>query len=435
MLLYSPSINPRLTYITSFIGKELLGEEIQVTKDFDVFKNFAGQKINYSAGRISDDEYWLKPHSLLVENNIHQQNIHCFEVNGHKAFFKTDGDFPFDIFAASFYLLTRYEEYLPHAKDMYERYAHENSLAYKEGFLNMPLINIWLQSFGRSLQSKFPNMKFQHSAFKFLPTYDIDESFSYRHKGWKRSAGGAIKNLLRGEFRRVAERRKVLNGKLPDPFDSYGWMDDLHRKYDLQPKYFFLVAEKNGPYDKQILPSEIAQQTLIRHHADKYEMGVHPSWQSGENTDLIKKEKETLEKITKLKVISSRQHYIRCRLPQTYRALAEANIKEDFSMGYGSINGFRASVTSPFYWYDLEKEQTSYLLLYPFCFMDANSFYEQQYSPGKALEEMHQYYNEVKKVNGLFITIWHNPFLGTDEKFRGWRDVYEKFVKEITGQV
>ena len=99
-------------------------------------------------------------------------------------------------------------------------------------------------------------------------------------------------------------------------------------------------------------------------------------------------------------------------------------------MGYGSINGFRASVASPFYWYDLEKEETTYLVVHPFCYMEANSFYEQQITSLLALEEMLHYYKEVKKVNGTLITIWHNNFLGTDEKFKGWREVYAAFIKE-----
>ena len=86
------------------------------------------------------DEIWIKPHTLLFEKNIAEQKIDCFEINSNKSFFKTEGDFPFDIFAASFYLLSRYEEYLPHQKDIYGRYAYENSLACKEGFLNQPLL-------------------------------------------------------------------------------------------------------------------------------------------------------------------------------------------------------------------------------------------------------------------------------------------------------
>ena len=111
--------------------------------------------------------------------------------------------------------------------------------------------------------------------------------------------------------------------------------------------------------------------------------------------------------------------------------LIKAGILKDFSMGYGSINGFRASVTSPFYWYDLEKEQATSLQLHPFCYMEANSFFEQKLSPSQALEEMREYYNKVKKVNGTLVTIWHNTFLGTDEMFKGWREIYEQFLEEV----
>jgi hypothetical protein len=211
-------------------------------------------------------------------------------------------------------------------------------------------------------------------------------------------------------------------------------MDDLHRPHQLQPRYFFLVPEKTGKYDRNILPAETAMQTLIQQHAKKYAIGIHPSWQSGDDPSLLQKEIQTLEHISQLKITFSRQHFIRMNLPGTYRKLTEAGIKEDFSMGYGSINGFRASVTSPFYWYDLEKETITQLLLQPFCYMEANSFYEQKYTTQQALEEMRHYYKQVKAVNGTLITIWHNTFLGTDSRFSGWREIYRQMVEEITAE-
>ena len=142
-----------------------------------------------------------------------------------------------------------------------------------------------------------------------------------------------------------------------------------------------------------------------------------------------------MEEYTGNKVVSSRQHYIRFTLPETFRRLIDQGIQFDFSMGYGSINGFRASVASPFYWYDLEKEKQTALMLFPFCFMEANSFYEQKYSAQQALEEMRHYYKVVKSVNGTFIMIWHNHFLGTDKLYAGWREVYEQFIKETVNSV
>ncbi len=433
MIIYSPGITHRLRYIADCISGMLTGQPARLTGSQEEYRAAEGPHVNYSSERLMPDELWLVPHTLLFEKGIKEQATDCFEWNGLKVFFKTGGDPGFDIFAAAFYLISRYEEYLPHTKDQYGRYAHANSLAYREGFLKRPLVNEWITELEKILkQQPFP-LASRRSSFSFLPTYDIDEAYSFKHKQWWRSAGAAVRDLLTGRFGRFKQRQLVLNNRETDPFDSYAWIDDLHRPYSLKPRYFFLVSKRTGKYDRNILPSETALQTLIQQHAEKYSVGVHPSWQSGDDPALIKKEKETIETITKKKVIASRQHYIRCSLPQTFRQLLDAGIHEDFSMGYGSINGFRASLAFPFYWYDLEKEQATSLLLYPFCYMEANSFFEQRCSPQQALEEMRHYFQEVKKVNAVLITIWHNTFLGTDKLFSGWREVYARFVKEVMG--
>lgn len=432
MLVYTPHINNRIRYSMDFTGTGITGQPFAVTDDIEVFKNFSGPKINYSNEPVATIEYWIKPHSLLNEKGIRTQSITVFETDGTKAFFKTGGNFPFDVFAASFYLLSRYEEYLPHQKDIYGRYAHENSLAFRENFLAVPLVNHWLLAFRNRLQEIFPSLKIHEHKFSFLPTYDIDEAYSYKYKGWFRTAGAIAKAMLHGNRDKIAERRKVVKGELRDPYDSYQWMDSLHEQHQLHPRYFFLVAQQTGKYDRNILPDEAAFKSIVRQHAGKYDIGIHPSWQSGDKPELIKREIAVLENLTGMKIISSRQHFIRLTLPQTFRYLVEAGIKEDFSMGYGSINGFRASVASPFYWYDLEKEEKTGLLLFPFCYMDANSFFEQKYSAQQALEEMRQYYKTVKEVDGLLITLWHNTFLGTDSLFKGWRETYEQFIREVT---
>ena len=396
-----------------------------ITSDPAAFKNYNGIKIKYTNEAIANDHLTIGDCGLLFENDISGQDIRCFEFNNHKAFFKTEQvDFPFDIFAASFYLLSRYEEYLPHEKDIYGRYAHENSLAFKENFLHLPLINIWVGNFITILQSKFPGFTIHHSPFTFLPTYDIDMAFSYKHKGWLRNTGGFVKSP---SFNRL----KVLMGLGKDPFDAYDWLNELHSQYKLQPVYFFLLAEENGRYDKNILPHKKAMWKLIKQHAGKYKIGIHPSWQSGDTPALLQKEKEQLETMSGTLVTKSRQHYIRFNLPASYQQLLENGITDDYSMGYGSINGFRASAASSFYWYDLQKNESSLLRIHPFCFMEANSFYEQKYTSAEAYIELMRYYSISKEVNGQLITIWHNNFLGTDPQFAGWREVYKQFIIEI----
>ena len=441
ILIYSHTTSPRLQYSCYFIFKELLGIDFAITIDSEEFKNFEGVKINYSNQQFGFSSLSVQPQGLLFETEIKEQQVFCFETNGYKAFFKTkNGDFDFDIFAATFYLLSRYEEYLPHTKDNYGRYAHENSLAFKEGILQLPLINFWVRDFALEVQKKYSIFNDQFKAqlegramFNFVPTYDIDIAFACKNKGLLRNLGGFLKSPS-------VERIKVLAGLQKDSFDAYSWLNNLHQQNKLQPIYFFLVAEKNSRYDKNILPHKDAMWQLIKQHAKKYLVGIHPSWQSGDKPLLLKQEINWLSEIVNdesaeseyQKINLSRQHYLRFNLPEGYQKLIEAGITDDYSMGYGSINGFRASVASSFFWYNLQQNQQTDLRIHPFCFMDANSFYEQHFSAAQAFEELIQYYKICKEVNGTLITIWHNNFLGTAKEFEGWRQVYEKCIQLIS---
>ena len=419
-------------YIADFSGREIIGHPFEVTADLTYYRQHKGSKINYSREKIDETEFWIKPCPLLFEQSITEQFIQCFETDRVKFFFRTQGDFPFDIFAASFYLVSRYEEYLAHQKDMYGRYAHENSLAYKEGFLDQPLVNQWLQLLKKKLRQKFSSLTSYSTSFNFHPTYDIDIAWAFRNKGFLRTAGGFVRSIFNGDWQQCRERIAALRRKQDDPFDSYRWMNQLHEKYQLKPYYFFLLAEKTGRYDKNVSPGKKALQELVKDHDDRYPVGIHPSWRSGDEKTLLGREINILEQLTGKKVISSRQHYIRFTLPGSFRILIDHGIMFDFSMGYGSINGFRASVTTPFFWYDLEKEKQTSLLLFPFCYMEANSFYEQRYTAAQAMDELKHYYDVVRSVNGTLITIWHNHFLGTDKLFTGWKEVYEQFIAKIS---
>ncbi len=425
ILVYAHTISARLQYSLSFIFKELLGIKYELTIDPERFRLHEGPKINYSDAKITEAELYIQNHTLLFDQDIKKQSIDVFTVNNNKAFFKTPvSDLPFDIFAATFYLLSRYEEYLPHEKDMYGRFACENSFAYRHGCLHLPLINLWVKDFAEVLQQKFLSLSYQFPSFSFLPTYDIDIAYSYKHKGLLRNMGGFLRSPS-------AERIQVLTGKKKDPFDCYADLHQLHDQFNLEPIYFFLVAADNGQYDKNILPYSDAMWSLINQHAKKYKVGLHPSWQSGDNRALLKKEKEQLEAMCNTAVTRSRQHYIRYNLPEGYQRLIAAGITDDHSMGYGSCNGFRASIASSFYWYDLEKEQQTRLRIHPFCFMDANAYHEQRQDPAVSFNELQQYLAVCKKVNGTLITIWHNNFLGAVNDLKGWKEMYQEFIVQV----
>lgn len=440
MLVYATAITPRLQYVLQFVGEQWLGHKLEVTKDRSVAVAHAGLLLSYSSKRVRTDAFWVVPHGLLEETDIREQDIVVDNNDNFPVFFRTPGDSSFDFLSAVFFLLSRYEEYLPHEKDEYGRYAHRNSLAFRSGFLDRPLINEWLNAIREQLQrhagllprdvAQTWKPRFRPLPFTFLPTYDIDTAWSYRHKGFWRNLGGGVSDLLGGRWSAVRERIAVCIGRRSDPFDVFGWLNQLHERYSLRPYYFFLFAPRRGRFDKNIDPGKAALKALVRDHAIRYPVGLHPSWRSGDEAGLLAREKELLSTATGTDIIASRQHYIRMRLPDTYRQLSDAGIRFDFSMGYGSINGFRASVALPFYWYDLEKEATTPLMIFPFCFMEANSYFEQKQQAAAGLQEMQLFYESVRATGGLFCMIWHNSFLTDSPPWAAWRRGYEEFLRD-----
>lgn len=425
ILIYCHQSTPRLQYICKFIFAEQMGLTYSLTIDAKNFASHDGPKINYSRQDFEDHSFNIKAHGLLEENKITPQIIECFTWKGLPAFFKSEtGNIEFDILAASFYLMSRYEEYLPYEKDEYGRYDHRQSLAYKEKFLQTPLINFWLLHFREALQTHFPEIKIKSPEFSFVPTYDIDMAWAYKNKGILRNLGGLLTT-------RSLNRLPVLMRLQKDPFDTYDFLKDLHKKNNLEAVYFFLLAQRRSEYDKNISPYDYSMWQLMKRLNQEGKIGIHPSWRSNELPALIKKEKKILETATKSTVLKSRQHYIKFNLPDTFEHLLLADIKEDYSMGYGSINGFRASVASSFNWYNLATEKATVLRLHPFCFMDANSHYEQKQTLAETEKELAYYNNICREAKGTLVTIFHNNFLGTGAEFKGWAKMYSKFIAQV----
>lgn len=424
ILILSNNDSPRLRYICQFIFNEQLGIEYRILTG--AVETVAGYKIEYREQRPADpDTFHIIPHSLLFETGIRQQRVECRKPNAVPVFFQTPGaDLEFDIFAACFYLLSRYEEYLPFEKDEYGRFGHASSLAFRENFLDKPLVNIWIQDLAGKLRKKFPGIAFNKPSFRFLPTYDIDIAFQYKHKGFFRSLRGLVRNP-------TVKQLSVMLGSGKDPFDIYDELDALHETHSLHPVYFFLAAEKRGRYDKNNPIQSHAMKSLIKKHAARYSIGIHPSWKSNEDPNALALEKAYIEDLCGDEINNSRQHYIKFELPATYRHLVSRGILNEFSMGYGSINGFRASVCSSFFWYDLRNEKETALRIHPFCYMDANCYFEEKLGPDEALEELSYYHDACRSVNGTLITIFHNMFMADNSTFRPWKENYFRFIAQM----
>jgi hypothetical protein len=184
-----------------------------------------------------------------------------------------------------------------------------------------------------------------------------------------------------------------------------------------------------GINDKNLPSNNRNLQKLIKHLNDYSEVGLHPSFGSNNNPDRVRKEVSRLSQITHREVKSSRQHFSRLHFPSTYKTLVENGITSDYSMGYHNQIGFRASISTPFFWYDIDSETETNLLIYPYTFSESLFRFTLKLSPEEALIKITELIQEFRITKGTFVSMFHNESLGDYGIWKGWKSLYEKVIK------
>jgi hypothetical protein len=422
--IYSPIMSARLQYVLEEVFFFRYNTGFRWTNDQEAYRRWAGKKLNYSSSPLTAGEVWIPSGPFLFTSEISSDTPEVGEYESIPAFFflenRAGADFPFDLLALVFFQLSRYEEYQDFLADRHGRFPASASLAAKNGFLEIPLVDIWLNRLAEKLS--LPPSK---AGFSFLPTFDIDQAWAFRYKPLWRILGGA----LRGG--RLLERLSVWTGLKKDPFDVYDFIVKQHAGRGVKPLFFFLLSD-GGPFDKNQAHTHPAMQSLIRGLDEFADLGIHPSYRSFEDPSLTGLEKNRLELIIGKSVTKSRQHFLRIRLPETYRALAAAGIEEDYSMGYADAVGFRAGTSYPFRWYDLEREAATALRIIPFQAMDVTLRQYMGLSPEEALGRLMRIGESVRRYGGQFCTLWHNSSFDETGEWKGWTLVYTRLLEETS---
>lgn len=430
ILVYTHKNTPRVDYIFRQLFRRLLGLEVRITTSVAEFIEYDGPKFSY-APRPLGNEVFFRSHGLLTEKGINEHEIRVFDWNEIPVFFSApEGSaLPWDPFAASFYLLTRYEEYLPHIKDKHERFAAESSLAYQNNFLHIPVVDHYALAVCDVLKEHFPALPDPKRSYSFLSTIDVDNAFAYKHKGVIRMLGGLVKAIFQLDLKQVVERVRVHLGLEPDPFDTFDYLSQLHRNEGVDALYFFLLADY-GLNDKNVPITSQKFQALIKSVADHAQVGIHPSYTSNFKPERLPIEIERLAKVVHREVTHSRQHFLKLTLPETYQRLVELDIRDDYTMGFASQPGFRAGTCSTYVFYDLDREIQLPLRIHPFAFMEGTFMHYLEMNPEQAEPVVLSLIEEVRKVNGTFIALWHNDSVSEHGHWKGWRSLYETTIRE-----
>lgn len=430
MLIYSTTHSARLEYALEVLFRHLLSIEYTFTDDFLFYQSHPGPKIHYGKRRVPDDLFFLQATKLLFEQGIQPVEPAVKIVDGRPVLFPVgpDSDCPFDLLAMCFYCLSRYEEYLEFEADRYGRFPASQSIAYRHGFLERPILNEWASYFGELLLKQWPDLNFSRPTFHFRLTFDIDMVWAYLYRPWWRLVGGGLAQLLRGNWVGLGERIQVLSGKSKDPFYIFDYLDDIQDKYALDTLYFWLLGDLSK-YDQNADVRNLKFRALIQKVAERYPVGIHPSFKSNSVPGQLEKEVERLVEITGKEVKQSRQHFLMLDLPQTYRRLISLGITDDHSLGYADQVGYRAGIACPFPWYDLPKEQPTDLMIHPFAAMDVTLNFYLKLQPEQAVQQVQKMIHELKTYGGTFTLLWHNSSFASSVGWEGWPKVFEQILE------
>ena len=433
VIIYSSFISKRLCYTLDLVFKHNMGLDYVCCESKSGYIESPLAKFNYSSIRLSDKEVFMPPQGLLSDNGISPTHPNLFTSPMDSPISNT---FPHDLLSCIFYLVTRYEEYHDDPKhfDEHGRFIAHFSVAHREGFLDRPIVNLWIELIKDELSLLFPYLIFKKHAYAYLPTYDIDMAWRYKHKGLIRLMGGLARDIAQGKFDEVIHRVKTLQDKACDPDDTFDYIFSLTKRFNLNPIYFWLLSDYKKPFDINTHFETPALRTLIQTISKTNKVGIHPGYASNTNDEALKQEVQRLADIlsvgtTPFRVTASRQHFLKLKFPQTYRRLLTLGIKEDYTMGYADAIGFRAGIASPFYWYDLEREETTDLMVHPFQVMDVTLLRYLHFSPNEAINKTKQIIQWVKMTGGEFCTLWHNTSLCETNEWHGWRKVYEEIIR------
>jgi hypothetical protein len=427
LLIYLSKTSARCRYVLDLVFKEESGIEFRTTNDVREFEVYTGEKLNYSPAKIAN-EFFIKASPFLFESEIKKQQIKVVEKDSVQFLFPNeDDDLGFDIFSAVFFMVSRYEEYLPFTPDEFGRFNAQDSLAVHNNFLHLPIVNIWIKFFQQALQKKCPSLRIKATSFIAILTYDIDVAFQFSGRSFGRTIGSVAKDLLSVNFKNIRERTKTLSKSKKDPWDVYNDLQKIILKNKLQSVFFFLLSDKTK-HDRNLNYQDPVMKDLVNKIQGFSEIGIHPSFYSSIFPVKIVIEKERLEKISEKKITKSRQHYLKFLLPDTYNSLLATGITEDYSMGFSKMPGFRAGTCKPFYFYDLKNEKATDLKIFPITFMEGTLM---DLKPGDALKKILELLKEVKNVGGTFIPLWHNHTISETAEYGAWKNVHDQMIEEM----
>jgi hypothetical protein len=411
LFLLAPHFTPRLRYAADLLLEQLLGLSYQWVERLP---EEAGVVLNYS-GVPQEGCINLPVSGILEEEGM--------DVKWNR-YFLEGGE---DVLGKAFWWVTEYEKQSDPRYDAHGRYAETDYPSYQAGWHRQPLLHLWSEQLWQQIQGAGYPAPRKKSFFQTQITFDLDHPWKYRHKGLLVSGGGLLKRLARRQWGELKNQLRVLSGA-PDPYDTFGQIFSLCPPAHTR---LFCLIDRNSPQDTRFTYRNAAQQRLIRKLAERgYGLGIHPSYTSFQDAHRIGHEVKQLAQLSGQTITHSRQHFLRYRLPDTFRHLIDAGIRHDHSLALYSDLGFRTGMAVPYPWFDLAANRSTDLSLHPTHLMDRSLQRYQACTPEEAVERFRRLLQQVQAVGGRLELLFHNDALSEADDWEGWGASIQSMIAE-----
>ncbi|MBQ0154984.1 MAG: hypothetical protein KBT22_00185 [Bacteroidales bacterium] len=409
------SNSSRLEYVCRQVFNRWLGIDFLICKQDEIKADANDPVVNYTNSVVSN-AINITPFGLMHKTGI--SDINPTWEEGH--LFPTPCGFGFDIFSAVFYLISRHEEYGSRDTDKHGRYKPENSTLFKQGLLQTPVVDKWVDELRLALNDKF-NLSIPKHNPENLTTVDVDNVYAFRNKGIFRHILSSTKDLIKGNKASAAKRWKSVSHIEDDPF--FNIEEVAQRLADENPNNaIFFHCGCYGKFDKKTIVPSLRYWKAKQRIDKQIVVGLHISYRAATNDTALKLEKWALEKCLGRSVTKCRFHYLKFALPYGYERLEAIGITDDYSMAYSNVAGYRAGTSRSFAFYNIEKEKECKLTVHPLIVMDKTLRSNMGFSVEKAYEYIDTLRKGCNDAGGDFTTLFHNENVADLDGWKEWGD-------------
>lgn len=328
-----------------------------------------------------------------------------------------------DIFASSFFMLSRWEEYANKNRDSHGRFPSSESLAYRNGLLERAVVNEYVEMLWNMMSYLKCKQKRKRREFKTLATHDVDEPFCYATTPLKTALKRMGNALIRERqpalaFKNLHAWFEVKKGSLElDPYNTFDLIMDISDSFSLKSQFNFMAGRRlpscNEPYD---LYNKTLRSLMKNIYERGHEIGLHASYGSFDNPQKTKDESDMLKSVCEEEGIlqhqwCSRQHFLRWETPTTSNNLELANLDYDSTLSYADAAGFRCGVCYEFPVFNILARRPLRLRERPLLVMECSvidSRYMNLGSGEKAFAVIKSIKDTCRSFNGDFVVLWHN---------------------------